>query len=252
MPRLMSTDEVQILSIPGPGNIQFSATRPEKLGAAEYTLVTIVCDVTGSVHSFADLLLDMIKTSVNSCKKSPRAENILVRVILFNTRVDEVHGFIKLDSIDVDNYDQLRPTGQTALYDAAYSGIGATIKYSEDLIAQKFDVNGIVFIITDGDDNASKATRSMVREQVEKAKNDEVIDSLTTLLIGIFDKNDPSKDHFKKRLTLFKDEANLDQYIHAGDADEKTLAKLANFISKSVSSTSQSLANGTPSQPLTF
>lgn len=252
MPRLMPTDEVDIFSIPGPGNFQFSGTRPEKLGASEYTLVTIVCDVTGSVHAFADLLLKMIKTAIGSCKKSPRAENILVRLILFNTRVMEVHGFIKLDSINVDDYDPLRPTGGTALYDATYSGIGATIKYSEDLITQKFDVNGIVFIITDGDDNASNSTPNMIKEQVAKAKNDEVIDSLTTLLIGIFDKSDPQKDFFKKRLSEFKDNAELDQYIHAGDADEKTLARLANFISQSVSSTSQSLATGTPSQPLTF
>ncbi len=46
-------DNMQKLTVPGGGNFQFSAIRPDNLGAAEYTLVTIVVDITASVAEFA-------------------------------------------------------------------------------------------------------------------------------------------------------------------------------------------------------
>ncbi|UCE66565.1 MAG: hypothetical protein JSU85_00700, partial [Candidatus Zixiibacteriota bacterium] len=59
-------------------------------------------------------------------------------------------------------------------------------------------------------------------------------------------------DECKAYLDDFKDKANLQQFVNAGNATPKTLAKLANFISKSISSQSQSLGTGGPSQSLSF
>jgi hypothetical protein len=53
-------------------------------------------------------------------------------------------------------------------------------------------------------------------------------------------------------LENFKNEAGIDQYINIGKADANTLAKLADFISKSISSQSQSLNSGGPSQPIVW
>jgi len=251
MPKLMQ-DNTQEMKIAGPGNFTFSAIRIEDLGATEYTLVTIICDVTGSVRDFADELLNAIKTIIKACKKNPRSENLLIRYVLFNTDILEVHGFLPLSSIDENNYDQLNPQGMTALYDATFSGIGATLKMAESLSDQDFDVNGCVYIITDGDDNASTSVKSMIKNQVNKALNGEEIETLTTILIGIFDPNSPDKKYFSDKLDTFHSEANLTQYINAGDATASKLAKLANFISESISSTSQALGSGQASQPLVF
>lgn len=252
MPRLMATDESMVIDIPGPGNFQFSAIRPEQLGATEYTLVTIVCDVTGSVSSFAKELRDMIISVVKGCQSNARAENILVRLVLFSSAigVHEVHGFLNLSAINPDDYEELRPDGGTPLYDATYSSIGATLKYAETLEKQDFiDINGCVYIITDGDDNRSTITPKYIAELTQKAITDESIQSLLTVLIGIFN---PGDQHLSDLLDKFHKEAQLTQYIPFGEATPKKLAKLANLISESVSSSSQALADGTQSQPLTF
>ena len=50
----------------------------------------------------------------------------------------------------------------------------------------------------------------------------------------------------------FHKAAGFTQYVELGSADEKTLAKLADFVSQSISAQSQSLGTGGPSQSLTF
>ena len=68
MPRLMATDDDMVVDLAGPGNFSFSAVRIENLGATEYTLGTLVIDITGSVANFADELLEMLKKIVDACK----------------------------------------------------------------------------------------------------------------------------------------------------------------------------------------
>ena len=256
MPRLMVADEdTQVLNVPGPGNFQFSAIRPEKLGASEYTLATIVCDITGSVNPFSKELRDMIIAIVESCKKHPREENLLLRLVLFNSMVGvhEVHGFLNLSAINPNDYDTLNPGGGTPLFDATYSSIGATLKYAENLALQDFDVNGCVYIITDGDNKQGSTSPGMIAKQCEEAIQSEDLLSLTTILIGIFDPNDKIRtQQVSQYLDRFHKEAKLSQYVDAGDATPQKLAKVAGFVSESISSNSQALANKTVSQPLTF
>ena len=47
-------------------------------------------------------------------------------------------------------------------------------------------------------------------------------------------------------------EAGLSQFVDAGDATPQRLAKLAQFVSQSISLQSRALGSGAPSQPLTF
>lgn len=247
MPKLhVQNDDLQQHKIAG-GNFGFSATRLDKLGATEYTLATVAVDVTGSVDGFEKELLVMLKTAVKSCKKSPRAANLMVRVILFSDAlqggIEEVHGFKLLSDIDPDkDYGELHPGGMTPLTDAVYSGVGATLTYAEQLTSQDFLVNGIVFTITDGGDNSSKTTPAMVKKQLKAAVTGERIESLVTVLIGI------NAAACQSVLEDFKNETGMDQYIDAGNATPGKLAKLAAFVSQSVSSQSQALGTGGPSQ----
>lgn len=82
----------------------FSAVRPDALGAVEYTLVTLVLDKTGSVAGFQNDLFQIKSSVVNACKRSPRADYVLLRVVEFNSYVDEVHGFQPLADIDPTSY----------------------------------------------------------------------------------------------------------------------------------------------------
>lgn len=252
MPRLMATNEDQVIKIPGPGQFQFSAIRIEDLEETEYTLVTVVCDISGSVITFADELLKCIKSIVEACKKSPREENLLLRLLLFNDQLFEIHGFKELANIDPDEYEPLQPDNFTALYDATYDAVGATLEYSKRLNAKDFDCNGAVYIITDGMNNRGKMTPNAILKKLEEGIAHEDIQSIVTILVGLHDPNTSWGTEVQKALADFQVEAGLTQFVDAGDATPGKLAKLANFVSESISSQSQSLANGTPSQSLTF
>jgi uncharacterized protein YegL len=245
-----NTLDMDVLTIPGGGGFQFSAVKPAILAdlASEYTLVTLAIDVTGSVYYFADQLLEMVKYVVRACKKSPRSENLLLRVIVFNTKIKELHGFIPVGQIDPDNdYKPFSCTGLTALRDAIYSGIGATLTLAQSLTKKDFTVNGVLYVITDGDDNASSRTPTQIADMVDQlASSEGIIESFISILVGI---NTKQCSGF---LYSLQNEAKLTKYIDAGDATPQNLAKLGGWVSKSVSSVSQSLGTGGPSQPLSF
>lgn len=229
-------------------NFHFSGESIDKLGASEYTLVNIVVDMSGSVSSYKNELTECIKTIVNSCKLSQRAENLMIRLTTFNNSVYEEHGFSLLNSLIPDSYKSKNPTGSTSLYDATIDGIQAVNNYGKTLYDQEFDSNGIVFIITDGDDNTSRSNVSQIKDLVAKVINDEKLESLRTILIGVNTK----QDSLKRVLEKFKNDAELDQYVDIEDANKNSLAKLANFISKSISAQSLALGTGGPSQAVIF
>lgn len=247
MPKLMATDDMDVHSIPGPGTFKFSGVRPENLGATEYTLVTVVVDRTGSIDGFEGDLLKMVKNIVDACGKSPRADNLMLRLVTFNETVTEDHGFKPLNTIQPGDYKGFFPSGMTALYDATYSSIAATIQYAQTLVDQDFDVNGAIYIISDGADNRSKTSRSMIQKQLKKAITDETgIESLITVLVGV------NTADCRPYLEKFQKEAGLTQFVDVGEATPQKLAKLGAFVSKSISSQSQALGTGAPSQSLTF
>ena len=246
MPRLNDTMETGVVA--GLQKFTFSGTRTDHLGSTEYTLVTIAIDVTGSIYYFATELQAMLANAINACKKSPRRNNILVRVITFSSSLvngyEELHGFKPLQDIDVASYPDFRPSGGTPLFDAVFSAVGATNAYAKLLTDDDYGVNGITIIVTDGSDNMSTTTPAMIRSEIEKAVTGEHIESLVTLLVGI------NATSYQTELEYFKMEAGIDKYIDAGDATPGKLAKLAEFVSQSVSSQSQALGTGGPSQQI--
>lgn len=230
-------------------NFHFSGVAVDKLGASEYTLVNIVIDMSGSVQAFKHELTETLKTIVSSCKYSQRAENLMIRLTTFNDTIQEEHGFSLLSAINSDSYQNtIVPSGMTALYDGALNAIEAVKKYGETLSDQEFDVNSIVFIVTDGDDNRSYHKPEKIKSVIEAITRDEKIESIRTVLIGVNTK----ESNLKQKLSDFKDKAHLDQYVDIENADKNSLAKLANFISKSISAQSIALGTGGASQALTF
>ena len=256
MPDFDKSKKLDTHTLAGKGNFSFSAIKPGDLGAAEYTLVTVGIDVTGSVAPFADELLVTLKKVIEACKKSPRKDNLLVRVITFDEEVHELHGFMLLEDIEPSNYPKLHPGGCTALFDATGSSIDATLQYGEQLVGNDYDVNAIVIMVTDGADNASRSrTPADIANSVKSARQSEKLESVLTIVVGLHDPSvtgDSWADEVKNALETFVREAHIDQFVDAGDATPQKLAKLADFVSQSVSSQSQALGTGGPSQPLTF
>jgi uncharacterized protein YegL len=248
MPRLGTDDDMETHKIGG-GNFTFSGARISNLGATEYTLATIMVDVTGSVSGHEGELLDMLTASVEACKKSPRSDNLLLRVCTFSSMfkngVNEIHGFKPLADINIADYPPFRVGGSTPLNDACYSAIGATNAYGKQLVDQDFLVNAITFDITDGEENSSVSTPAMLKQEVAKSVSGEILESHVSVLIGI-----NTSGSSAAMLKQFQQEAGITQFIDAGDVNKGRLAKLAAFVSHSVSSTSQALGTGGPSQQI--
>jgi len=227
----------------------FSAQRIGDLGSTEYTLVSLVVDDSGSVNSFARDMETCLKECVKACKHSPRADYLMIRLVKFDQNLSEVHGFKLLSEINVDDYnDILKCGGSTALFDATENAVLATSVYGKQLVDNDLSVNGIVVVITDGGDNVSTATMTSCKTALQNAVRGENLESLVSILVGVNVKD----TYVSGALGQFNTDSGFSQYIELDNAKESTLAKLAAFVSKSISSQSQSLGSGGPSKSLTF
>ena len=175
MPKLLNNDDGQThQTLHG---FNFSAVKIEDLGASEYTIVTIVVDVSGSVGPFKNEMELTLQKIVESCKKSPRSENLLVRLVAFSDNVNEIHGFRELVTIDPAEYlNILKCYGATALMDAALNSAEATEAYGAHLSSIDYRSNGIMFVITDGQDNVSVIAKnpSVLKKAFQKIKTGEI------------------------------------------------------------------------------
>ena len=227
----------------------FSAKRIEDLGACEYTLVGLAADSSGSVCQFQREIEEAIKNIVLACYRSPRADNLMLRFTRFDDSVHEVHGLKPLPECHPADYDHtLVAGGCTALYDATHNAITAIGRYAESLSQRDFDVNGIVFVVTDGGDNASTMTSQSVKEALAQTVSAEHLESLTTILIGVNVKDATISSYLK----AFSRDAGFDRYIELERADEQTLAHLADFMTQSISMQSRALGTGLKSTLLSF
>lgn len=235
------------MSLVGTSGYKFSATSLDDLGASEYTLVGAVVDASGSVSPFVKEMEKCLQEILVASQSSPRSENLMLRLTQFDTKVQELHGFRLLSTIGADEYDGIiNIGGMTALYDSVYTMVESVGLYGKTLSEQDYDVNGIVFVITDGEDNMSKFNPARIKQLREDIMKQEQLESLLVVLIGV------GNDITTAYLDRLKTEAGLDQALNAGDANPKTLARLAQFVSQSISSQSASLGSGGPSKSLVF
>src|SRR5262245_917193 len=227
----------------------YSAARIETLGATEYTAATVVVDVSGSTHEFKLEMESCIAEIVSACKYSARADNLLLRLVQFDTSLDEIHGFKLLENCNTGDYSGVLKQGRnTAVYDATENAISATVNYAGKLAAGNLSSNAILFVITDGMDNASKLSPASVKRALDRAVSSEALGSIVSILIGV---NVGNAD-IGRRLKDFKDSAGFNQYIEIDRADRDSLAGLARFVSQSISVQSQVLLSGGSSTKLIF
>ena len=170
----------------------------------------------------------------------------MLRCLSFNQALTEVHGFKSLAHCPPGAYAQaMRAGGTTALFDAAENSIESILRYGQHLYDSDFDVNGIAFVLTDGGDNASTATRDSLAKTVHDALTSEALTGLRTILVGV-NIHDPNVSRY---LADLQSDAGFSDYIELDKADVHTLSKLADFVSQSIATQSQALNTGTATAP---
>jgi hypothetical protein len=245
---IMTLDPAHGSASPGSPLYRFSGARIDQLDATEYTLVTVVVDLSGSVGRFRDGIVACLGEVAAACRRSPRAANLMLRVTAFQSQISEVHGFLPVASIGPDRYDSLTTGGCTALFDAAANAIGATARYGADLSRSCIDVNALVIVITDGFDNASTLGVGAVKAALGDAVSGESLESVQSILVGV------AIDDARTAAALqqLQADADLDLFVRLEDADAGSLARLAAFVSRSVSAQSVALGTGAAGPVLQF
>ena len=231
--------------------VAFSAIRMEKLDASEYTLNTLVIDVTGSLSGFESAIYQMLETVIDGCKKHPRADYLMLRIIAFSTTygVHEIAGFTPIHQLNLADLQVLKSmpcSGMTNLYDAVYNGIAATRIFAQKLADSDYSVNALITVATDGGDNDSTLRVTEVADALRKLTTEEVCESTLSILIGLNSQN------CARDLTTFHKDVNFTQYEPLDNLTPHSFAKLAQFISRSISAQSQALGTQQASAPLTL
>lgn len=248
MPILKDAD-LDTLNVEG---IQYSAVNIENLGATAYTLVTIAIDRSASTNPFKREISKVLQETVNACARDDNAfrDNLLLRVITFHDDITEIHGFTEIDNIEPANYQGLlNEDGNTFLY-GALENIGvATKNMAKKLYENDYTVNCILFAITDGLDNQStdkhvNHVKILMQELEEGDSDGKFVESSLSFLIGV----NIGDGYVKDVLEGMQKDLKMTDFISLGDASEKTIAKIAKFISSSSISQSQALGSGAPSQ----
>ena len=245
----MTSPELDNFDLPG-SHYGFSAVKVDSLTAPEYTLATLLVDDSGSVSNWRSRLEECVRQIVLSLRENPRADYLLVRVVAFGDQLREVMGFTQLGELPLNKLNSfLGNGGGTYLFGACSNALSATHAYAKQLFDSEYKVNGLTYVITDGDDNMShrdKITADVVGQSMKHLVQSEVMESHVGILVGVnmFDST------IKAYLDNFASVAGFDKFLSLDSADEAALKKVAQVGVQSISLQSQALGTGGPSQAI--
>lgn len=245
----MNSQTLQSFMLPG-GGYGYQGTPVDDLGSSDNTLVTCLLDESGSTSAYARQMEIAVQEIIKSLRHCPAADKLIYRHCHFDTNFREVHGFKPLADCHEQDYDGIwAGGGQTALYNSCINVLDATVDYAEKMAAKRYTANGMVYIVTDGVNYLPGGSRTVqdVKQSHANVLSNESLESMMTIVVAVND--DPD---IRRKLEEFQKEVGFTQFIPLEEANEKTLARLVDFISRSVQSQSQHLGSGGPSQSLTF
>lgn len=164
------------------GNFDISSIQEE-----EVILMVLDMDVSPSVQPFERDLNDAFRSFIEEMQKSHVAPKIMIKAMEFNENVVEKSGFMPISQVDVRNFVFKAKGSSTALFASAHKAVESAIEYKLQLESQGINVKTLVFVITDGMDNASGNIRasSVATMLDDLAKKESNVFSFETVLFGI-------------------------------------------------------------------
>ena len=210
-------------------DFNFGNYNPEDVEVEDTINAVFVLDVSGSVGSYVDELNKGMNEFTARMQSSHVSEKLFVSLVEFNSNVNVKSGFQPIDQIPTMDFSN-SIGGLTALYDGVKTGLKNALDYREGLESAGVNCKTLLFVITDGGDNASASRPSDVKDIITDLLTEERnFASFESILFGIG--TDPSDFNTAAADMGIKNVATI-----SDTADD--IKKMINFISSSVSSAS--------------
>ncbi len=210
-------------------NYEFGNFNPNDVEVAETINAVFVVDTSSSVHAYGHELNKALNEFTARMQKSHAASNLFVSIIEFNSNVTVTSGFRPISEIPVIDLIP-RIGGMTALYKACKEGLTNALDYRKDLENAGVNCKTLLFVITDGEDNASgNVVASDVKVLIDSLlKEERNFFSFESILFGVG--NDNSFEKAQKDM-------GIKHLARVGTTAEE-IRKMINFISSSITSVS--------------
>ena len=210
-------------------NYNFGNFNPNEVEVAETINAVFVVDTSSSVAAYGQELNNALNEFTTRMQKSHAAPNLFVSTIEFNSDVNVTSGFRPISEIQPVNLVP-RIGGMTALYKACQVGLRNALDYRKDLENAGVNCKTLLFVITDGEDNASGGvTANDVKVIIDDLlKEERNFFSFESILFGV-----GTQANFETA----QKEMGIAHLAKVGTtADE--IRKMINFISSSITSVS--------------
>ena len=207
----------------------FGNFNPNDVEVAETINAVFVVDTSSSVASYGDELNKALNEFTARMQKSHAASNLFVSIVEFNSNVNVTSGFRPISEIQpIDLVPRIG--GMTALYKACAVGLKNALDYRKDLENAGVNCKTLLFVITDGEDNASGSVgagdvKTMIDDLLKEERN---FFSFESILFGVGNDNS---------FEAAQQDMGIKHLAKVGTtADE--IRKMINFISSSITSVS--------------
>ncbi len=247
----MNSQQLASFMIPG-GNYGYTGAAVETLTSFENTLALTLFDESGSTRAFARQMELAVKQIVRFLRRSPRADNLLYTHYHFDRSLKEILGWTPLQQVVEDQFDGCwAGGGSTNLFYSEEKVLDIMLDYAKRQAQRRYICNGILCTMTDGEDYTIPTDIGYGKKESDvelafgRVITSEDLESMVAIMIGI----NPDTG-VQSRLEAHAMKVGYTRYLPVEKADEKTLARIADFISQSIQSQSQALKSGGPSQKI--
>jgi uncharacterized protein YegL len=204
---------------------------PDAIGVDEVINVVFVVDVSSSVTDYANELDKAFNDFKNEMASSSKLSGkVFVSTVLFASSIKERSGFQPVTIVPDFSFSK-KIGGTTALYLATKDALENAILYRDTVESGGVNAKTLLFVITDGEDNASPGgTDSQVKAMIDSLNKDErSYNSFYSILFGV----GPYQNSYQHA----KDSMGFHALATLNNS-AKDIRRMINIISASVSSMS--------------
>src|SRR5688572_22358525 len=133
------------------------------LGSPDATLVSVVLDMSGSMEPHRASVIAAYNAMLRALAGAKSATSILASTWAFTDVPRLLSSYEAVEGKPRLSQAVYVPSGTTALFDAVLGAMTGLVAYGQRLWDEGVPTRRILFVLSDGDDNASRATATSVR-----------------------------------------------------------------------------------------